>query len=49
MTGKRMQKVRSGFITKQEGEAAVAVSIYEVEKGLYVKETTQILNWQMSG
>jgi integrase len=44
ITGKRMQKVRSGFKTKQDAEAAATVLIYEVEQGLYVKETTQIFS-----
>lgn len=41
VTGKRKQKGKGGFRTKQEAEAAAAILIYEVEEGMYVEETKQ--------
>lgn len=41
VTGKRKQKGKGGFRTKQEAEAAAATLIYEVEEGMYVEETKQ--------
>ncbi|WP_047986113.1 tyrosine-type recombinase/integrase [Ornithinibacillus californiensis] len=41
LTGKRKQKGKGGFKTKQEAESAAAALIYEVEQGLYVEETNQ--------
>ncbi|WP_078382369.1 tyrosine-type recombinase/integrase [Sutcliffiella halmapala] len=37
-TGKRKQKKKSGFKTKQEAQNAAAELIYELQKGTYVKE-----------
>ncbi|KAA0560874.1 site-specific integrase [Bacillus sp. CH30_1T] len=39
ITGKRKQKVKSGFITKQEAEEAAATLIHEVNQGIYLEET----------
>ncbi|MGG5254754.1 tyrosine-type recombinase/integrase [Neobacillus sp. SM06] len=41
VTGKRKQKGKGGFKTKQEAEAAAAALIHEVEEGMYVEETNQ--------
>ncbi len=41
VTGKRKQKGKGGFRTKQEAEAAAATLIYEVEEGINVEETKQ--------
>ena len=41
LTGKRKQKGKGGFKTKQEAQSAAAVLIYEIEQGLYVEETNQ--------
>lgn len=41
VTGKRKQKGKGGFRTKQEAESAAATLIYEVEEGMYVEETKQ--------
>lgn len=40
VTGKRKQKVRSGFQTKQEAEEAAAL-IHEENQGTYLEETDQ--------
>lgn len=37
-TGKRKQKTKGGFRTKQEAEAAAAELIYEINQGMYVQE-----------
>lgn len=39
VTGKRRQKVKSGFNTKQEAEEAVATLIHELNEGTYLEET----------
>lgn len=39
ITGKRKQKVRSGFKTKEEAEAAAAALNHELNQGSYVEET----------
>ncbi|MBY0124419.1 site-specific integrase [Bacillus sp. S/N-304-OC-R1] len=39
ITGKRKQKVRSGFNTKLEAEEAVATLIHELNQGTYLEET----------
>ncbi|MFD2444203.1 tyrosine-type recombinase/integrase [Bacillus sp. CGMCC 1.16607] len=39
VTGKRKQKVKSGFKTKQEAEEAVATLIHELNQGTYLEET----------
>ncbi|NMD71521.1 site-specific integrase [Bacillus sp. DNRA2] len=39
VTGKRKQKVKSGFITKQEAEEAAAALILELNQGTYLEET----------
>jgi integrase len=39
VTGKRKQKVKSGFNTKQEAEEAAATLIYELNQGTYLEET----------
>ena len=39
LTGKRKQKVKSGFNTKQEAEEAAATLIHEINEGTYVEET----------
>jgi integrase len=39
ITGKRKQKVKSGFTTKQEAEEAAATLIHEVNQGTYLEET----------
>ncbi|QNK88689.1 tyrosine-type recombinase/integrase [Sporosarcina sp. resist] len=39
ITGKRRQKVRSGFMTKEEAESAAAALIHELNQGIYVEET----------
>lgn len=41
LTGKRKQKGKGGFKTKQEAETAAAALIYEIEEGIYVEETNQ--------
>ena len=41
VTGKRKQKGKGGFKTKQEAETAAAALIYEIEEGIYVEETNQ--------
>ena len=41
VTGKRKQKVKSGFNTRQEAESAAASLINEVEQGDFVEETNQ--------
>lgn len=41
VTGKRKQKVRSGFQTKQEAEEAAAALIHEVNQATYLEETNQ--------
>ncbi|UQZ74825.1 site-specific integrase [Niallia circulans] len=41
VTGKRKQKGKGGFRTKQEAEVAAAALIHEVEEGMYVEETNQ--------
>ncbi|MBB6454870.1 hypothetical protein HNQ94_003359 [Salirhabdus euzebyi] len=39
ITGKRKQKVKSGFNTKHEAEEAAASLIHEVNEGIYLEET----------
>ncbi len=39
ITGKRKQKVRSGFKTKEEAEAAATRLIHELNQGIYTEET----------
>ncbi|WP_318506146.1 tyrosine-type recombinase/integrase [Bacillus sp. T3] len=39
VTGKRKQKVKSGFKTKQEAEEAAATLIHELNQGSYLEET----------
>lgn len=39
ITGKRKQKVRSGFKTKEEAEAAAATILHELSQEIYVEET----------
>ncbi|MGJ7923209.1 tyrosine-type recombinase/integrase [Neobacillus sp. LXY-4] len=39
VTGKRKQKVKSGFNTKQEAEEAAAALIHELNQGTYLEET----------
>ncbi len=39
ITGKRKQKVKSGFTTKQEAEEAATTLIHQVNKGTYLEET----------
>jgi integrase len=39
ITGKRKQKVKSGFYTNQEAEEASATLIHEVNQGTYLEET----------
>ncbi len=39
ITGKRKQKVKSGFNSKQEAEEAAATLIHEVYQGTYLEET----------
>jgi hypothetical protein len=39
ITGKRKQKVRSGFNTKQEAEESAATLIHELNQGTYLEET----------
>ncbi|MCM3768158.1 site-specific integrase [Neobacillus niacini] len=39
ITGKRKQKVKSGFSTKQEAEEYAASLIHEVNQGIYLEET----------
>lgn len=41
VTGKRKQKGKGGFRTKQEAESAAAALIHEIEEGMYVEETNQ--------
>lgn len=41
ISGKRKQKGKGGFKTKQEAESAAATLIYELEQGMYVEETNQ--------
>lgn len=41
VTGKRKQKGKAGFRTKQEAESAAAALIHEIEEGMYVEETNQ--------
>jgi len=41
VTGKRKQKVRSGFQTKQEAEEAATALIHEVNQATYLEETDQ--------
>lgn len=39
ITGKRKQKVKSGFNTKQEAEEAAATLMHELSQGTYLEET----------
>ncbi|WP_147536236.1 tyrosine-type recombinase/integrase [Bacillus marasmi] len=39
VTGRRKQKVKSGFNTKQEAEEAAAALIHELNQGTYLEET----------
>ena len=39
ITGKRKQKVKSGFNTKEEAEASAAALIHELNQGIYAEET----------
>ncbi|MBM7663301.1 integrase [Bacillus mesophilus] len=39
VTGKRKQKVKSGYNTKQEAEEAAATLIHEINQGTYLEET----------
>jgi integrase len=39
VTGKRKQKVKSGFNTKQEAEESAATLIHELNQGTYLEET----------
>ncbi|MGJ9458529.1 tyrosine-type recombinase/integrase [Oceanobacillus sp. CF4.6] len=41
ISGKRKQKGKGGFKTKQEAESAAATLMYELEQGMYVDETNQ--------
>jgi integrase len=41
ITGKRKQKVKSGFSTKQEAEEAAATLIHEINQGTYLEETDE--------
>lgn len=41
VTGKRKQKTKSGFGSKQEAEAAAFALIHELEQGTYIEETNQ--------
>jgi site-specific recombinase XerD len=41
VTGKRKQKTKSGFDSKQEAEAAAFSLIRELEQGIYIEETNQ--------
>jgi len=41
VTGKRKQKTKSGFKTKQEAETATATLIHELSEGMYMEETDQ--------
>ncbi len=44
ITGKRKQKAKSGFDTKQEAEEAATTLIHEVNKGTYLEETDKIFS-----
>lgn len=41
LTGKRKQKGKGGFKTKQEAEEAAAALIHEINQGTYIEETDQ--------
>lgn len=50
ISGKRKQKGKGGFKTKQDAESASATLIYELEQGMYVEETNQTFSeFEMSG
>lgn len=44
VTGKRKQKTKGGFRTKQEAESAATELLYEINQGLYVQEQNVIFN-----
>ncbi|MDW2879543.1 MULTISPECIES: tyrosine-type recombinase/integrase [Bacillaceae] len=41
VSGKRKQKGKGGYKTKQEAESAASALIYEIEQGMYVEEKNQ--------
>ncbi|WML29247.1 tyrosine-type recombinase/integrase [Neobacillus sp. OS1-32] len=41
LTGKRKQKGKGGFTTRQEAEEAAAALIHEINQGTYIEETDQ--------
>ncbi|MCM3729702.1 site-specific integrase [Neobacillus cucumis] len=43
-TGRRKQKTKGGFRTKQEAEAAAAELIYEINQGTYIQEMNVVFN-----
>ncbi|MFC5464029.1 Arm DNA-binding domain-containing protein [Lederbergia graminis] len=44
ITGKRKQKLKSGFNTKQEAEESATTLIHELKEGTYLEETYKIFN-----
>src|SRR5690606_11913591 len=44
ITGKRKQKTKSGFTTKQQAEKAATTLMHELEQGIVIEETVQTFN-----